>query len=487
MKKIIIKSKLPEDEIIKSLRTLTDDLRSRKLLQKSDELIDGLDEKDDKTFEVSINAGLMNPSNYKLISSELKKLGEIISNDLKNFDDNGDPIPEEEVNEKIAEENKKIEEANKEKVVAEQAVTPALSMHDTKELLFNVENMDIKSLLFSDEELEKKAPETPENEKKVEENKDPEPKKEPETKEHDDKDPNPAKPADDKDPKPADPESKVEEKLEDKPAEPAKTPEVKEHDDLPKPETDKAPESTAEKVEELEKKAEAEEKNFDTLYFSAEELQDYQTLLFDIEDSKDYQTLLFDIEAEKKAEEEKKEDDPKPEDEKNPEEKEHDNKPENPEPPAKPAPEGPKPEKKSLKEVLDIYEKTKKPYTNDQVASDAGVTVEEVVKMKKELGLMDVEEKFKEVEKCPIDKKEALKSMADLLKKQDAGKNLDVVEKFFCDAMKKYFTDEEIEVAKKEAAQVAPAEVSMSKMELIKKLNDENNMKRLGTLAKITK
>jgi len=485
MKKLTIRSSLSEDAIIDQLKEIEKDLRTKKLIQKSDEFVDGLDENDDKSFTIDLNIGLISDTAYKSLLPQLQKLGKIVKNDLRTFDNESSTKESDE----LEKDSKEFESETKEGVVDQQAVTPALSLHDRNELLFNIDNMpEIKSLLFSDDEL-KESQTTENQEKKVEGADSPEPKKEPETKEHDDKE-NPKPEEGNKDLKPEDTAESKDVKPEEKSFDSLyfSEEETKENPSEGAPKED---EGTKEELhDDGENEEKVEKKTFDSLYFDVDN-PDYQALLFDLSEEpsmeslyfdvteessmeslyfsadelQDYQALLFDV-----TEEEKKEETPDPKEDTKKEEELHDE--------GKPlsTPEkGPEPAKKSLDEVLKEYETSKKPYTNEAVASECGCTVEEVAKRKKELNLMD--------DKCPYDKKDVLKTLADLTKKAGEGVDLNIVEKHFCNTMKKYFTEDEIKEATKSAAEVDKGEVAESKMEMIKRLNDENNKKRLGTLA----
>lgn len=196
MKKILLKSKLSEDEALKKLGKVSKDLLAKGLISKGDEIVAGVEEKDGDVL-ITINADLMTKDNYRNIKSKFLEVGNVLENDLKNFDDEQEG---QDTNDNLKE---------KQEVIEQNAIKPSESiLHDTEELLFNInpsqfEMGDLKTLLFSEEEIknapspeEKRPADSPADEKKPEVkehdaegkevNEDPkeEPKK-PEVKEHD--------------------------------------------------------------------------------------------------------------------------------------------------------------------------------------------------------------------------------------------------------------------------------------------------------------
>lgn len=163
MKKIIIKSKLSEDEALSKLREISDRLLKDNVLSKGDELVADIDTEDNGDVIITINGSVMNKENYSKIKKDLLSIGDIKSNDLKNFDDeNETPAQGSDAIEATGD-----EKDDKEAAVIRNKVAPALAtekLHDTSELLFdlgnqNKENLNnksmdnVQSLLFSDEEL----------------------------------------------------------------------------------------------------------------------------------------------------------------------------------------------------------------------------------------------------------------------------------------------------------------------------------------------
>lgn len=167
MKKIIIKSKLSEDEALSKLREISDRLLKDNVLSKGDELVADIDTEDNGDVMITINGSVMNKENYSKIKKDLLSIGDIKSNDLKNFDDEDKtPTQGSDATEATGE-----EKADKEAAVISNKIVPALAtekFHDTSELLFdlgnqNKENLNnksmdnVQSLLFSAEELGNKT------------------------------------------------------------------------------------------------------------------------------------------------------------------------------------------------------------------------------------------------------------------------------------------------------------------------------------------
>lgn len=167
MKKIIIKSKLSEDEALSKLREISDRLLKDNVLSKGDELVADIDTEDNGDVMITINGSVMNKENYSKIKKDLLSIGDIKSNDLKNFDDEDKtPAQGSDATEATGE-----EKADKEAAVISNKIVPALAtekFHDTSELLFdlgnqNKENLNnksmdnVQSLLFSAEELGNKT------------------------------------------------------------------------------------------------------------------------------------------------------------------------------------------------------------------------------------------------------------------------------------------------------------------------------------------
>jgi len=504
MKKIVINSTLKEDEILKKLQNITEFFISKGKLAKGDELVIGVNDKDDGSFLIELDASLMSPNDYQKAKSNFLQLGKVVSNDLKNFDDEEDKDKPSEG----APSNEGTTKEVKQGAIDSNVVNPAIQVHDSQELLFNKdENMldGLKSLLFSDDELKKEAPET----SKVED-----------PKLHED-----LKPEEEAE-KPEEPKKdKTPENPENKPAET--------HDNTePKP-VGELNETSADKVEdvaEAEKKNPATPKTFDdlyfsndeldpmsTLYFSEEELDPMSTLYFSEEELHPYQSLYFsddeikkeDFEkgeprggenedSNKKVEELKKKAAKNTEPAKDPDL--HDVTPADPkrEPAPTPAPKPvAEPAKKSLEEVLKEYEATKKPYTKEEVASTCGCTIEEVSKKMKDMKLMDEggvlksdpatnPEVKKETPKTEdaIDKVEALKNLAKLNKEAKSGRVLNFVEKHFCNTVSKMFSEEEIAEAEKNAAEANVNNVKESKMEMVRRLNKERGRNNLAQHCK---
>lgn len=334
MKKIIIKSKLSEDNTLTKIKEISDKLLKDNVLSKGDELVADIDTEENGDVIVVINGDVMSKDNYSKIKKDLLSIGEIKSNDLKNFDDDSKVPPQG----SDAVEATGIDKKDKEAAVISNKIAPALAtekLHDTSELLFdlsnqNKENLNNKSmdnvqsllfsteelgienfdtLYFSDEELKKEVDETPE---------------------------------------------------------------------------DKKPE----------------EKNFDTLYFSSEELgeKNFDTLYFSNEELgiNSYSTLYF-----------------------------------------------------SDEELHDQAAPANKTEKDD---------------MNKE---------------CPIAKEEAKKALMELRKKQAEGKELTVAEKYFCDSTSKMFTEDEL----KEELHDDKVKVE----DFYKKLLDEAKEKKFTTIGELTK
>jgi len=505
MKKIVINSKLKENEILKKLQDITEFFISKGKLSKGDELVIGVNDKEDGTFLVELDASLMSPNDYRNAKNNFLQLGKVISNDLKNFDDEEDKDKSSEG----APSNEETTKEVKQDAVDSNAVNPAIQVHDSQELLLNKEeNMfdGLKSLLFSDDELKDKAPETPKvDDPKIHEDLKPEEGAE-----------KPEEPKKDKTPE--NPENK-----------PAET-----HDNTePKPAGDpnETPADKAEDVAEAEKKNPATPKTFDDLYFSNDELDPMSTLYFSDEELNPMSSLYFsddelnpmgtlyfsedeikksdfenaepkggeNEEPNKKVEDLKKEASKDTDPAKDPEL--HDVTPADPkrEPAPTPAPKPvAEPAKKSLEEVLKDYEATKKPYTKEAVASECGCTVEEVAKKMKEMKLMDEggvlkadpatnpEVKKDEAPKAEdaIDKVEALKNLAKLNKEAKAGRVLNFVEKHFCNTVSKMFSEEEIADAEKNAAEANVGNVKESKMDMLRRLNKEHGRTNLAQHCK---
>lgn len=156
MKTIKLKSKLSEEEALKKVKSITDTLREKGFLAKGDELIAGIDEEGDFVM-VTINGDIMDKARYAELKKSFTDIGEVVVNDLKNFDD------EPEVKSETP--STESEKESKEEAVNQNAVKPALNYHDTSELLITEKHItkmdDLKTLLFSEEEL-KESKETPE-------------------------------------------------------------------------------------------------------------------------------------------------------------------------------------------------------------------------------------------------------------------------------------------------------------------------------------
>lgn len=210
MKKIILKSKLSEDDALSKLGKVSKDLLDKGLISKGDELVAGVEEKDGGTL-ITINADLMTKDNYKNIKAKFLEVGEVLENDLKNFDEE---TPENTPKDpKDTKEPKNEDTHGEQKAVDQNSVKTAEAvLHDTNELLFDInpnqkDMDDLKTLLFSEEEINK----APESEEKRPADPAAEEKK-PEAKEHDDD----AEGKDKKEPEtPKDPDEKKEVELHD--------------------------------------------------------------------------------------------------------------------------------------------------------------------------------------------------------------------------------------------------------------------------------
>jgi hypothetical protein len=145
MKQIVIKSKLSEDDVLKKAGIIQKELLDKKLLQAGDEIVADYTVSDDgKEITLVINGDILSKDKYKALKKQLLEIGEVTKNDLKNFDDEDDH-------------DKEKSELEKQKVDV------ALTLHDSSELLINNEsNMsDLKTLLFSDEEIAGSKPAKP--------------------------------------------------------------------------------------------------------------------------------------------------------------------------------------------------------------------------------------------------------------------------------------------------------------------------------------
>jgi hypothetical protein len=233
MKKIILRSKLSEDDALSKLGVVSKDLLDKGLISKGDELVAGVEEKDGGTL-ITINADLMTKEKYKDIKAKFLEVGEVLENDLKNFDDDSEETPKDP---KDAKDPKNEDTHEEQKAVDQNSVKTAEAvLHDTSDLLFDInpnqKSMDeLKTLLFSEEEI-KKAPESEEK-------------------------------------RPADPAAEE------------KKPEAKEHDDDAEGKDKKEPEAPKDKPEEKK------EVELHDLLFSDEELITFDSLLFSDEELKD--------------------------------------------------------------------------------------------------------------------------------------------------------------------------------------------------------
>lgn len=145
MKQIIIKSKLSEDDVLKKAGLIQKELLEKKFLQSGDEIVADYTVSDDgKEITLVINGDILSKDKYKALKDKLLEIGEVTKNDLKNFDDEDDH-------------DKEKSELDKQKVDV------ALTLHDSSELLINKEsNMsDLKTLLFSNEEIAGSKPAKP--------------------------------------------------------------------------------------------------------------------------------------------------------------------------------------------------------------------------------------------------------------------------------------------------------------------------------------
>ena len=166
MKKIIIKSKLSEDNTLTKIKEISDKLLKENVLSKGDELVADIDTEENGDVIVVINGDVMSKDNYSKIKKDLLSIGEIKSNDLKNFDDDSKVPPQG----SDAVEATGIDKEGKEAAVISNKVAPALAtekLHDTSEPLFDLSNQNkenlnnksmdnVQSLLFSAEELGEK-------------------------------------------------------------------------------------------------------------------------------------------------------------------------------------------------------------------------------------------------------------------------------------------------------------------------------------------
>ena len=163
MKKIIIKSKLSEDNTLTKIKEISDKLLKENVLSKGDELVADIDTEENGDVIVVINGDVMSKDNYSKIKKDLLSIGEIKSNDLKNFDDDSKVPPQ-------GSDAVETTGIDKEAAVISNKVAPALAtekLHDTSELLFDLSNQNkenlnnksmdnVQSLLFSAEELGEK-------------------------------------------------------------------------------------------------------------------------------------------------------------------------------------------------------------------------------------------------------------------------------------------------------------------------------------------
>lgn len=155
MKRIVINSPKSESEVLLALKDVASYLASKGLISKTDEIVTDVDLEGDGT-KIVLNGDILVPSKLGAVADKLSKLGAIINSD-KEFDgDSPEPKNPEELvsidNPNIADGNDQYE---KDKTVMTQSVAPALSLHDTNNLLFNIKTKtNMNDLLFSNEEVE---------------------------------------------------------------------------------------------------------------------------------------------------------------------------------------------------------------------------------------------------------------------------------------------------------------------------------------------
>jgi DNA-binding transcriptional regulator GbsR (MarR family) len=86
----------------------------------------------------------------------------------------------------------------------------------------------------------------------------------------------------------------------------------------------------------------------------------------------------------------------------------------------------------------------------------------------------------------PEEKAATLKSVAEYLHKAEQGKSLSVAEKYFCDSMTKYFTEEEVKAAVEEVKKAeADKPAEEEKIEVSKKEFDDMKAELESKTAKV--
>ena len=168
MKQMIIKSKLKDQEALDLLKKISDKLIADKVLDKDDELVVNFEENNGE-LTIELNADRLTKDNIKSVVADLKKLGKLAPTSEKLFEDSFEESQEakeadKESEEKAKESIDKIAEKKTDTVVA-QKVLPAVELKSQQELLFDLSDnknnteMNLETILFSDDELKEKAPE----------------------------------------------------------------------------------------------------------------------------------------------------------------------------------------------------------------------------------------------------------------------------------------------------------------------------------------